>query len=72
MKTDPLVVFIFLLFIGLVLGISFYLGRKARDARVLRRPRRDSLADQRNCLRRGLPLGGVVPWHLRNDRLLRV
>lgn len=33
MKTDPLVVFIFLLFIGLVLGISFYLGRKARDAR---------------------------------------
>ncbi len=33
MKADPLVVSIFLLFIGLVLGISFYLGRKARDAR---------------------------------------
>ncbi len=33
MHTDPLAVFVFLIFVGSVLGISFFLGRKAKDAR---------------------------------------
>ncbi|MCK7499773.1 MAG: DUF485 domain-containing protein [Comamonadaceae bacterium] len=68
-RMNVLSIVLFVLFVAFVLGISFYFaGQGQVGQRLLRRRRPDPLGRQRHRLRRRLPVGGLVPGHLRHDR----
>ena len=70
---SPLAIGVFVTFILIVIGLSAWLGRRATSAAGYYAAHgADPLVRQRHRLRRRLPLRGVVPRHLRDDRLLRL
>ena len=72
-EPSTIAVAIFLGFVGLTLGLSFYLGRQAKSsAGYFAGPRPNPLVCQRNCVRWRLLVRSLVSGHLRNDRVSRL